>query len=119
MNIKRLLDCPEFIAGDGTNLRELFHASKGDFKFRYSLARAVVKEGRVSKPHRLKTSEVYHIIEGRGRMHIGKESSKVGPGDSIYIPPHSIQYIENIGHGDLVFLCIVDPAWRAEDEEMV
>ena len=28
----------------------------------------------------------------------------------------NIQCIENIGTGDLIFYCIVDPAWREEDE---
>jgi len=28
------------------------------------------------------------------------------------------QYIENTGDSDLKFLCIVDPAWREENEEV-
>jgi len=31
-------------------------------------------------------------------------------------PANSSQYIENTGNEDLVFLCIVNPAWRREDE---
>jgi len=37
----------------------------------------------------------------------------------IYIPPNSVQRIKNIGPNDLIFLCIVDPAWKPEDEELV
>jgi mannose-6-phosphate isomerase-like protein (cupin superfamily) len=29
-----------------------------------------------------------------------------------------MQYIENTGVSVLKFLCIVDPAWRKEDEEV-
>lgn len=36
----------------------------------------------------------------------------------IYIPPHSKQFIENNGSVNLKFLCIVDPAWKPEDEEV-
>ncbi|TET15192.1 MAG: cupin domain-containing protein, partial [Candidatus Thorarchaeota archaeon] len=43
----------------------------------------------------------------------------VGPGDTIYVPPNAIQYIENTGDTNLVFLCIVYPSWRAEDEELI
>jgi len=43
----------------------------------------------------------------------------VEPGQAVYIPPHSTQHIRNTGPSDLLFLCIVDPAWRSEDEEMV
>ncbi|MCG2734954.1 MAG: hypothetical protein L6282_01035 [Candidatus Methanoperedenaceae archaeon] len=52
-------------------------------------------------------------------MHINEESSKVHPGAAIYIPPRSMQYINNTGKTDLIFLCIVDPAWRREDEEII
>lgn len=119
MIVKRLKDCPEFIAGDNTRLREILHAAKGDFKFHYSLARATVNKAGVTVPHRLRTSEVYHILEGTGRMHIGRKSAAVSAGDTVYIPPRAIQYIENTGRGNLVFLCIVDPAWRAADEEIL
>ena len=35
---------------------------------------------------------------------------------AIYIPPDSLQFIQNTGTNDLVFLCIVDPAWKKENE---
>jgi mannose-6-phosphate isomerase-like protein (cupin superfamily) len=51
-------------------------------------------------------------------MHIDEESLEVGAESAIYIPPGARQYIENTGDSDLEFLCIVDPAWREEDEEI-
>lgn len=119
MHIKHLNDCPEFIAGDNTILRELLHPDKADLELRYSLAHAIVNPGKASYRHRLKTSEVYYILRGEGIMHIGGETQKVGPNQCIYIPPNAMQHIENTGSTDLVFLCIVDPAWREEDEEVV
>jgi mannose-6-phosphate isomerase-like protein (cupin superfamily) len=119
MLIKRLSDCEEFIAGDGSYLRELLHPDKADLAIRYSLAHAVVKPGHATTPHILKTSEVYYIMEGEGIMHINEESTKVYPGAAIYIPPRSMQHIHNTGKKDLIFLCIVDPSWRREDEEIM
>ncbi len=119
MNIIDLKNCNEFLAGDSTVLRELLHPDKADLKLRYSLAHAVLKAGMKSKPHKLKTSEVYYILEGKGLMHIDNKSSEALPNQAIYIPPHSLQYIENTGSSDLKFLCIVDPAWRIEDEEVM
>ena len=52
-------------------------------------------------------------------MHVGPERAEVGPGQAVYIPPGEVQFIENIGAGRLVFLCIVDPAWRASDEDVL
>jgi len=49
-------------------------------------------------------------------MHINEETQSVHPGNTIYIPPKSLQFIQNTGKVDLVFLCIVDPAWKKEDE---
>lgn len=111
MLIRDLDSCEEFVGGDGSFLRELLHAQKGDFAFRYSLAHAVVKPGKVTKPHQLKFSEVYYILEGKGLMYIDDEKSAVWQGCVVYIPPLARQYIKNIGDRDLKFLCIVDPAW--------
>ncbi len=116
MLIRKLLDCPEFIAGDGTQLRELLHPDKPDIDLRYSLAHAVVPVGQVSTPHALTTAEVYYILAGQGEMHIDNDTSPVEPGDAVYIPPQARQYIRNTGAEPLVFICLVDPAWRQEDE---
>jgi mannose-6-phosphate isomerase-like protein (cupin superfamily) len=119
MFIKDLSACEPFLAGDATHLRELLHPDKADLKINYSLAHAVVKPGQTSLSHRLRTSEVYYILEGKGIMCINDEHALVKPGQAIYIPPRSRQSIHNPGDSDLVFLCIVDPAWRQEDEEVM
>jgi mannose-6-phosphate isomerase-like protein (cupin superfamily) len=116
MLIRKLLNCPEFVAGDGTQLRELLHPDKQDIALRYSLAHAIVPVGQVSIPHALTTSEVYYILSGQGTMHIDDESRVVEAGDAVYIPPQARQYIHNTGSEPLVFICIVDPAWQKEDE---
>jgi len=116
MIIKDLQSCTEFIAGDHTILRELLHPAKEKLEIRYSLAFALLKRGKTSFPHKLKTSEVYFILDGEGIMHIGDEAAQVIPGNAIYIPPNTRQYIHNSGGVDLKFICIVDPAWKEEDE---
>lgn len=120
MLIRKLKNCPQITAGDNTTLRELLHPER-DYPFsgRYSLAHAIVKPNQISAPHKLKTDEVYYILKGRGLMHINDESAEVEPGDAIDIPPDSIQWIENISDRDLIFLCIVDPAWKETDEEIL
>jgi mannose-6-phosphate isomerase-like protein (cupin superfamily) len=119
MIIRRLSECEEFIAGDGSILRELLHPDKHGVALRYSLAHAIVRPGQTTLPHRLKTSEVYYIISGEGVMHINDESSPVAPGDAVYIPPRASQSIHNHGDSDLVFICLADPAWRKEDEDVL
>lgn len=145
MLITDLRNCKEIIAGDRTILRELLHPGKiQGAAFRYSIAHAMVKVGESSIPHALKTSEVHYILEGKGEMHIDSntnylpaqageqatkvrkhlasarrdEAAKVRVGQAVVIPPNAKQYIRNIGKTDLKLLCIVDPAWRAEDEKV-
>lgn len=119
MFIRRLADCEEFTAGDNTRLRELFHPDKDPLDLRYSFAVARVAPGKTSTLHRLRHSEVYYIMEGNGEMRIDDEREPVAPGDVVYIPPRTAQQITNTGSNELVFVCIVDPAWRREDEEIL
>jgi mannose-6-phosphate isomerase-like protein (cupin superfamily) len=116
MLIQKLNDCPEFIAGDATLLRELLHPDKQPIAIRYSLAHAIVPVGQTSTPHALATTEVYYILSGQGEMHIAEEVQTVEPGDAIYIPPHAKQFIHNSGTEPLIFICMVDPAWQKADE---
>jgi mannose-6-phosphate isomerase-like protein (cupin superfamily) len=119
MFIKDFKGCQEFIAGDKSILREFLHPDKADLKINYSLAHATVKPGEVTSKHRLKTSEVYYILEGKAIMYIDDEKARVSPHQVVYIPPNTVQYIENIGDSDLKFLCIVNPAWRQQDEQII
>jgi mannose-6-phosphate isomerase-like protein (cupin superfamily) len=119
MIIKSLASMTGFKAGDSSFLRELLHPDKEPLDIGFSLAHAVVKPGRKTLPHKLKSAEVYCVLEGRGLMHIDGERAEVGPGQAVYIPPRAVQFIENTGPNDLAFLCIVDPAWRAGDEDVL
>jgi mannose-6-phosphate isomerase-like protein (cupin superfamily) len=117
MLIKRLRDCAEITAGDRTRLRELLHPDRDPAEIRYSLACAWLAPGARSQAHRLKTAEVYYLVRGTGMMHIGEEAAEITTGDAVYIPPDSVQWLENAGRDEIEFLCIVDPAWCPEDEE--
>ena len=100
-------------------LHQVLHPDKARLAIRSSLAHAVVHPGQTTWRHRLKTSEIYYIIEGEGVMHIDGESAPVRPGSTVYIPPLAAQCITNTGAVDLGFICVVDPAWRKEDEEVL
>ena len=122
MLIRRIQDREIFNALDNTIIREILnpkHESQS-LVLSYSLAHAILRPKEKSLPHKFfEASEVYYILKGEGVMHIDDESAKVSPGDTIYIPPQAVQWIENIGSVDLEFLCIVDPAWKPDAEELV
>jgi mannose-6-phosphate isomerase-like protein (cupin superfamily) len=121
MRIKSLMNSKKVIAGDGVHLRELVNpVNDAGFTGRYSLAEAILPPGMKSKRHRLKTHELYFVVEGHAVVHLDEESSTVEPGDAVEIPPGTVQWVDNSGGSEpFVFLCIVDPAWRAADEEIL
>ena len=119
MLIRILEDCDEIVTGDHSLLKELFNPSKDEIKTGYSLAHAKVLPGETTLAHKLKSSEVYYILEGSGTMFVDDERGEISEGQAVYIPPGAVQKIENTGVTDLKFLCIVDPAWKPEDEELI
>lgn len=119
MIIKKLQNLNKIDGNEGTIISQIFHPHNTLNGIRYSVSHSTIKPGKGSKRHKLKTSEVYYIVEGIGVIHIDEESQTVSKDDAVYIPPFSVQFIENTGTVDLKFLCIVDPAWRQEDETML
>jgi len=117
--VKKLKDCEAFTAIDGCRIRELLHPDNDPVVLDYSIAIASLEAGESTFKHRLLHSEVYFILAGQGRMHIGDEDRLVDAGDVIYIPPRSIQWIENTGRNELQFAAIVSPPWRAADDELL
>ena len=119
MFIKHLEDCDEFVARDNSILREVLHPNNDEVRIGYSIAYAKVKPGGTTYLHKLKSSEVYFILNGKGEIYVDGEWREVFSGHVIYIPPNSVQKIKNVGNVDLEFLCIVYPAWKVEDEEIL
>jgi len=119
MLVRDFRDCKEIVAIDNTVLRELINPEKDDVELGYSLAVAKVGVGETTSAHRIKSSEVYYILEGEGLMFVDDESQEVHSKQAVYIPPGAVQKIKNTGQEELVFICIVDPAWKAKDEELV
>lgn len=113
---KSLKQANEFVAGDATHLKEILHPKNDPITIGYSIAYAYIKPGEASLPHRLTGSEVYHITAGEGIIYINKENLTIYQGDTIYVPPGSLQFVENTGRENLTFLCIVEPAWTPESE---
>lgn len=114
-----LEECPEFLAGDHTQLRELLHPAKAELRIGYSLAHGTLGPGKRSKWHRLSTSEVYYFLAGTGAMTVEDRTVSVSRGTVVYVPPGAKQSLINEGAVSIEFLCLVDPAWRSQDEEVL
>jgi mannose-6-phosphate isomerase-like protein (cupin superfamily) len=119
MTLKKLQDIDAIDGVEGTKIRQIFHPHNTLSGIRFSISHSLIEPGRKAVLHKMKTSEVYYILEGEGELHIDEEIHHVSKDQAIYIPPNSKQFIENTGKNDLGFLCIVDPAWKKEDEEIL
>lgn len=104
-----------YITKDGSEIRELLNSANSPL-LNQSLAEATVKPGASTLRHyHAVTEEIYHILDGHGLMHLDGENAKVGPGDSVAIPPGAHHCIMNTGTEPLVFLCCCAPAYSHDD----
>ena len=116
MILKEIDKLESFLGEEGTEIRQIFHPHNTLNGIRYSLAHSTIKPGKKSNPHKMKTSEVYFVLEGKGILYIDNEPVDIEKYQSIFVPPFSLQYLENTENEELKVLCIVDPAWKKDDE---
>ena len=116
MSLRKNSEIESIQGNEGTSIKQFFHPHNTLEGIGYSLAQFTLESGKKSKLHKMKSSEIYYILEGKANLRIEDEIIELEKDDSAYVPPNSKQNIENIGNGDLRFLCIVEPAWKADDE---
>ena len=116
MSIKRSSEIESIQGNEETEIKRYFNPYNTLNGIRYSLAQFTLQPGKKSCNHKIKSSEIYYILEGDAVLRINDETHQLKKDDSMYVPPMSEQCIENTGSVNLRFLCIVEPAWKPEDE---
>ena len=116
---KRESDILEIQGDEGTKIRQYFSPENTGDKINYSLAQFILQSGKKSKLHKISSSEIFYILEGQGEITIDNIIFKLTKNDSIFVPPGAKQFIRNTGSADLKFLCIVNPAWKKEEETIL
>ena len=113
-SVRRFDATTEFATSEGCAIVEVSNSEEDPA---VSVARARVAPGVVTRWHRVAgTAERYVILEGTGRVEVGDDVREVVTvGDVVLIPPDCPQRIANIGEGDLVFLAICTPRFRAKN----
>lgn len=119
MSLRRNSEINSIQGNEGTTIKQYFHPHNTLNGINYSLAEFTLESGKKSKLHKIKSSEIYYILEGEGNLVVNDEEFQVRKDDSIFVPPNSSQFIENTGKANLRFLCIVEPAWKADDETIL
>lgn len=119
MSLKRNEEIKSVQGDEDTKIKQYFHPHNTSNGINYSLAQFTLEPETKSKIHKIRSSEIYYILEGNGVLEINNEKFHLCKNDSVYVPPNSEQFIKNIGSSELVFLCIVEPAWKQEDEKIL
>lgn len=119
MSLRRDSEIDSIQGNEGTKIKQYFHPHNTLNGINYSIAQFTLESGKKSKLHKISSSEIYYILEGSGNIAINEDIHQIKKDDSVYVPPNSKQFIENSGSEDLKFLCIVEPAWKADDEVLL
>jgi methionyl-tRNA synthetase len=69
-----------------------------------------VNPGSRQELHHHPQVQVYVIVRGQGRMHVGGETQDVQVGDMAYIPSNAMHGIENTGSELLSYVSAASPA---------
>ncbi len=119
MSLRKNSEIDSIQGNEGTKIKQFFHPHNTLNGINYSLAQFTLKPGKKSILHKIKSSEIYYILEGNGELYVDENIHHLEKDDSVYVPPNSKQFIKNKGEVDLRFLCIVEPAWKIEDETLI
>ncbi len=116
MSVRKNSEIKSIQGDEGTKIKQYFHPHNTLNGINYSIAQFTLSPGKKSKLHKMSSSEIYYVLEGSGDLKIDEHIHHIEKDDSVYVPANSKQFIENTGSINLKFLCIVEPAWKAEDE---
>ncbi|HJM79692.1 MAG TPA: cupin domain-containing protein [Nitrosopumilus sp.] len=119
MSIKENSKIEFFKGNEGASVKQIFNPQNTTNEITYSLAQFSLEPNKKTKLHKIKSSEIYYILKGKGKLKIDSSEFDLKKDDSVYVPPNSKQCIENTGTENLYFLCIVEPAWKAKDEKIL
>ena len=103
LHVTTLADCPVERTGD-REFRVLLSAGLSITQFA-----GMIPPGRAPE-HQHTYDEVVHVLAGQGVIHLGAKDTEIGPGTSIYLPPHQPHCLENTGTEPLQVLGVFYPA---------
>ena len=114
MEIRSRDDATPFTTADGSTIRVLLDAETGARN--QSLAEAWLEPGQSTQRHyHARSEELYVLLEGEGGMEVDGDSSHVGPGEAVLIPPGARHQITASEGGPLRFLCCCAPQYAHDD----
>ena len=50
--------------------------------------------------------EIFVVIHGTASMRVGSETIQLAPGDAVFVDPHEVHEMVNVGDGDVEYLVV-------------
>jgi quercetin dioxygenase-like cupin family protein len=73
-------------------------------EIRSSLGYSIFKPGTETASVSHEVEEVAYVLEGRGELRLEAEAVTFGPGQALFIPPHTWHAVANTGSQDVVMV---------------
>ncbi len=119
MTVRNRKDAEPFVTLDGSTIREIVHP-RNTPSVKQSLAEAsLAPNTRTFKHLHKRSEEIYYILSGRGKMHLGREEFNISTYDAIHIPPGTEHFVENTSGERLVLMCCSTPSYSDEDTDIL
>ena len=103
-------DSPALSRGDGVVSR-LLHSKGDEPDTELTVTWVEVEPGSEQVVHSHRPEQVYVVVAGEGRMHVGKEKRDVSAGDVVHIPPNAEHGIRNTSDETLEYVSAATPAF--------
>lgn len=71
---------------------------------RASLGYSVFRPNTATAPVSHEVEEVAFVVEGRGELRLDRGAVPFGPGDALFVPPHTWHAVANTGERDVVMV---------------
>lgn len=115
----RYADVTPYRTKDGSQIRELMHPDRHAAR-QLSLAEAIVPPGERTQRHcHTRSEEIYHVLQGHGRMGLGDDCFDLAPGDTVLIAPGTPHWVEATGPLPLRVLCACAPPYAHADTTLL
>ena len=114
MRVERKDEAPALSRGDGL-VSHVMHSRRDADDTDLTITWVDVDPGAQQVRHEHDPEQVYVILEGEGRMHVGGEERDVGAGDLVHIPANTEHGLENTGDRTLEYVSAATPAFPTEE----
>ncbi len=113
MRVTRREEAETLSRGDGLASTLLHSRADSDLTVTW----VEVEPGAEQVVHAHDPEQVYVVLDGEGRMHVGGEERPVAAGDLVHIPPQTDHGVVNTGDEVLTYLSAATPAFSREAVE--